>query len=106
MKDGIATGFDVELMRAVCGRLRLELRPLSYEGENFNDIFAGLAQGTCDAVISGTTITPERAATLSPDTCWRRAISPRSAIIPMTVSAQLSMTLKLDASASLSSSSP
>jgi polar amino acid transport system substrate-binding protein len=62
MKDGIATGFDVELMRAVCRRLSLELRPLSYEGENFDDIFAGLAQGTCDAVISGTTITPERAA--------------------------------------------
>ena len=56
MKDGIATGFDVELMRAVCGRLSLELRPLSYKGENFNDIFTGLAQGTCDAVISGTTI--------------------------------------------------
>jgi polar amino acid transport system substrate-binding protein len=26
MKDGIATGFDIELMRAVCGRLSLELR--------------------------------------------------------------------------------
>jgi polar amino acid transport system substrate-binding protein len=62
MKDGIATGFDVELMRAVSGRLSLELRPLSYKGENFNDIFAGLVEGTCDAVISGTTITPERAA--------------------------------------------
>jgi polar amino acid transport system substrate-binding protein len=62
MKDGVATGFDIELMRAVCGRLSLELRPLVYTGEDFNDIFAGLAQGTCDAVISGTTITPERAA--------------------------------------------
>jgi polar amino acid transport system substrate-binding protein len=62
MKDGVATGFDVELMRAVCRRLSLELRPLSYEGEDFNDIFAGLAEGKCDAVISGTTITPERAA--------------------------------------------
>jgi polar amino acid transport system substrate-binding protein len=62
MKDGIASGFDVDLMRAVCGRLSLELRPLCYEGENFNDIFAGLARGKCDAVISGTTITPERAA--------------------------------------------
>jgi polar amino acid transport system substrate-binding protein len=62
MKDGTATGFDIELMRAVCGRLSLELRPLSYEGENFNDIFQGLAQATCDAVISGTTITPDRAA--------------------------------------------
>jgi polar amino acid transport system substrate-binding protein len=62
MKDGVATGFDVELLRAVCKHLSLELRPLAYEGENFNDIFAGLAQGTCDAVISGTTITPDRAA--------------------------------------------
>jgi len=62
MKDGVATGFDIELMRAVCGRLSLQLRPLAYAGEDFNNIFAGLAQGTCDAVISGTTITPGRAA--------------------------------------------
>ena len=62
MKDGVATGFDIELMRAVCARLSLELRPLAYAGEDFNGIFAALAQGTCDAVISGTTITPERAA--------------------------------------------
>jgi polar amino acid transport system substrate-binding protein len=61
MKDGVATGFDIELMRAVCQRLSLELRPLPYEGENFNDIFAALAHGKCDAVISGTTITPDRA---------------------------------------------
>jgi ABC-type amino acid transport substrate-binding protein len=61
MKDGEATGFDIALMRAVCGRLSLELRPLAYAGEDFNGIFAELAQGTCDAVISGTTITPERA---------------------------------------------
>jgi polar amino acid transport system substrate-binding protein len=61
MKNGIATGFDIELMRAVCGRLSLEPRPLAYAGEDFNGIFAELAQGTCDAVISGTTITPERA---------------------------------------------
>jgi polar amino acid transport system substrate-binding protein len=62
MKKGVATGFDIELMRAVCGRLSLELRPLAYTGEDFNGIFAELAQGTCDAVISGTTITPDRAA--------------------------------------------
>jgi ABC-type amino acid transport substrate-binding protein len=36
MKDGRATGFDIELIRAVCGRLSLELPPLCYEGENFN----------------------------------------------------------------------
>jgi polar amino acid transport system substrate-binding protein len=61
MKDGVATGFDIELMRAVCGRLGLTLRPVAYTGEDFNGIFAGLAQRSCDAVISGTTITPERA---------------------------------------------
>jgi ABC-type amino acid transport substrate-binding protein len=62
MKDGVATGFDIDLMRAVCARLSLTLRPIAYEGDAFNGIFAGLAAGTCDAVISGTTITPERAA--------------------------------------------
>jgi len=62
MKDGVATGFDIELMRAVCARLSFELRPLPYMGENFNGIFTELVQGKCDVVISGTTITPERAA--------------------------------------------
>src|SRR5258708_996323 len=62
MRNGAATGFDIELMRAVCDRLGLMLRPVAYTGEDFNGIFAGLAQRTCDAVVSGTTITPARAA--------------------------------------------
>jgi polar amino acid transport system substrate-binding protein len=62
MKDNVATGFDIELMRAVCERLSLELRPLAYCGEDFNGIFAALQERTCDAVISGATITPERTA--------------------------------------------
>ena len=62
MDGGTATGFDIEMMRAVCRRLSLELEPLAYTGEDFNGIFAALAEGTCDAVIAGTTITPERAA--------------------------------------------
>ncbi len=62
MRNGVATGFDIELMRAVCDRLSLELRPVAFAGDNFNDIFNGLIDGTCDAVISGTTITPERSA--------------------------------------------
>jgi ABC-type amino acid transport substrate-binding protein len=62
MRNGVATGFDVELMRAICERLGLALRPLAYKGDNFNDIFKELIEGTCDAVISGTTITPERSA--------------------------------------------
>ncbi len=61
MQNGTPTGFEIELMRAVCQELGLTLRPLTYEGDNFNGIFDGLDQPTCDAVISGTTITPERA---------------------------------------------
>jgi polar amino acid transport system substrate-binding protein len=62
MENGSASGFDIELMRAVCAPLGLALRPVSYAGDDFNGIFDGLAQRSCDAVISGTTITPERAA--------------------------------------------
>jgi polar amino acid transport system substrate-binding protein len=62
MENGSATGFDIELMRVVCGQLGLRLQPVPYSGDDFNGIFEGLAKQTCDAVISGTTITPERAA--------------------------------------------
>jgi ABC-type amino acid transport substrate-binding protein len=62
MENGLATGFDIELMRAVCDQLDLVLRPVAYAGDDFNGIFDGLANRTCDAVISGTTITPERSA--------------------------------------------
>ncbi len=62
MENGSASGFDIELMRAICAPLGLALRPLPYAGDDFNGIFDGLAQRSCDAVISGTTITPERAA--------------------------------------------
>jgi polar amino acid transport system substrate-binding protein len=60
MQDAMKSGFDVELMRAVCRELDLSLRPVAYVGDDFNGIFDGLANHTCDAVISGTTITPER----------------------------------------------
>src|SRR5271166_6029271 len=62
MENGTASGFDIELMRAVCGELGLALRAVAYSGDDFNGIFDGLAKRTCDAVISGTTITPERSA--------------------------------------------
>ena len=61
IEDGSASGFDIELMRAVCAQLGLALQPVRYSGANFNGIFDGLAKGAYDAVISGTTITPERA---------------------------------------------
>jgi ABC-type amino acid transport substrate-binding protein len=60
LENGSATGFDIELMRLICRQLGLTFEPLPYRGDDFNGIFDGLANGTCDAVISGTTITPER----------------------------------------------
>jgi polar amino acid transport system substrate-binding protein len=62
MQNGTATGFDIELMRAVCKELHVTLRPVAYSGDDFNGIFDALVKGKCDAVISGTTITPERSA--------------------------------------------
>ena len=60
LENGSATGFDIELMRLICQQLGLTLQPIPYHGDDFNGIFEGLANGSCDAVISGATITPER----------------------------------------------
>jgi ABC-type amino acid transport substrate-binding protein len=62
IEDGSPSGFDIELMRAICAKLDLALQPVRYSGDDFNGIFEGLARRSYDAVISGTTITPERAA--------------------------------------------
>ena len=61
-ENGIATGFDLQLMQAICGQMGLILQLVRFTGANFNHIFDYLENGTCDAVISGTTITPERSA--------------------------------------------
>jgi polar amino acid transport system substrate-binding protein len=55
------SGFDIELMRHICAMLNLRLRTVAYTGSNFNGIFDGLARREYDTVISGTTITPDRA---------------------------------------------
>jgi ABC-type amino acid transport substrate-binding protein len=60
-KTGATGGFDVELARAICGQMKLTYEQVQYKGENFNNIFDGLTNKSYDAVISGTTITPERA---------------------------------------------
>ncbi|HTU82114.1 MAG TPA: ABC transporter substrate-binding protein [Candidatus Acidoferrales bacterium] len=60
--SGTLTGFDVELMRALSANIGLALEPQRYLGGDFNGIFDGLAARRYDAVISGTTVTPERAA--------------------------------------------
>ena len=54
------TGFDVELTRLICEDLGLSRHQVEYAGDDFNGIFDGLNDGSYDAVISGTTITPER----------------------------------------------
>jgi polar amino acid transport system substrate-binding protein len=59
-QDGVATGFDAELMRAVCGQIGLRWQLVKYEGDDFNGIFDGLRTHSHDAVASGATITPER----------------------------------------------
>jgi polar amino acid transport system substrate-binding protein len=59
-QDGVDTGFDAELMRAVCGHIGLRWQLTKYEDDDFNGIFDGLRTRSYDAVASGTTITPER----------------------------------------------
>ncbi len=60
LADGSENGFDIDLMRAICAQLGLSLARTRYLADNFDGIFDGLANQTCDAVISGTTITPDR----------------------------------------------
>ena len=58
--DGKDTGFDIELMQMICDDLGLAWQPVTYTGDDFKEIFDGLTERGYDAVISGTTITPER----------------------------------------------
>jgi ABC-type amino acid transport substrate-binding protein len=58
--DSKDTGFDIELMQIICDDLGLAFQPVKYTSDDFNGIFEGLTSGSYDAVISGTTITPER----------------------------------------------
>ena len=62
LADGSENGFDIDLIRAICGQLGLTLRRERYLADNFDGIFEGLENGRYDAVISGTTITPSRSA--------------------------------------------
>ena len=61
VEGGSTTGFDIQLMRAVCRRMGLALETVAFQGADFNRIFDALAERRCDAVISGTTITAPRA---------------------------------------------
>jgi ABC-type amino acid transport substrate-binding protein len=59
--NGVPGGFDIALMHAIATQFGLALQPVRYAGDDFNGIFDGLTNRQYDAVISGTTITPERA---------------------------------------------
>jgi polar amino acid transport system substrate-binding protein len=59
-QEGVDTGFDAELMRAICGHIGLRWQLIKYEGDDFNGIFDGLRTRAYDAVASGTTVTAER----------------------------------------------
>ena len=53
IENGSASGFDIELMRAIAAQLGVTLQPVRYSGDDFNGIFDGLAKRSYDAVISG-----------------------------------------------------
>lgn len=59
-RDDNDSGFDAELMRAVCGKLGLRWNLVKHEGGDCNAIFDGLRTGDHDAVVAATAITPER----------------------------------------------
>src|SRR5690242_55475 len=54
------TGFDIELMQAVAGEIGLRCVVEPYAGDDFEGIFAGLADGHWDVVASGATVTEGR----------------------------------------------
>ncbi len=56
-KPGNYTGFDVELMEAIAGKIG---RTAEFQDTSFETIFRDVAQGKFEAVISAATITPER----------------------------------------------
>lgn len=60
VENGLSTGFDIEMMQAIAGRLGLTLQRIAYTGSDFDNIFDGLAKKKYDAVSSGTTITLDR----------------------------------------------
>jgi ABC-type amino acid transport substrate-binding protein len=77
-KDGPA-GFDITLMQLIAAMLRREWELVRYEGADFNNIFAGLDDGSYDCIASGTTITPGREKIA--DFCTPYAVSGQSLVV-------------------------
>jgi ABC-type amino acid transport substrate-binding protein len=59
-RDETDSGFDAELMRAVCGKLGLRWNLVKFDGADCNAIFDGLRTGDDDAVVAAISVTPER----------------------------------------------
>jgi polar amino acid transport system substrate-binding protein len=76
--DGPA-GFDITLMQRIAAMLAREWQLVRYEGADFNNIFAGLDEGSYDCVASGTTITPGRQKVA--DFCAPYAVSGQSLVV-------------------------
>ncbi|MDQ3397340.1 MAG: basic amino acid ABC transporter substrate-binding protein [Deinococcota bacterium] len=57
-EDGTITGFDVEVMNAICERVNCQAQ---FQTAAWDGIFPALAAGEFDMVVSGVTITEERA---------------------------------------------
>jgi ABC-type amino acid transport substrate-binding protein len=77
-KDGPA-GFDIDWMKRIAQKLGRDWQLVPYKGEDFNGIFAGLADGSYDCVASGTTITPGRQAIA--DFCAPYCVSGQSLVV-------------------------
>jgi polar amino acid transport system substrate-binding protein len=77
-KDG-PSGFDITLMQRIAEKIGRTWQLVPYAGADFNGIFAGLDDGRCDCVASGTTITPGRQKIA--DFCAPYAVSGQSLVV-------------------------
>jgi polar amino acid transport system substrate-binding protein len=77
-KDG-PMGFDIDWMKRIAQKLGRDWQLVPYKGEDFNGIFAGLANGSYDCVASGTTVTPGRQAIA--DFCSPYCVSGQSLVV-------------------------
>ena len=55
--DGNCIGFDIDLMKAIADKLGYEVR---FDNMEFDGVVAAVANGSCDAAISGLTINAKR----------------------------------------------
>ena len=76
------SGFDIALMQRIAAKIGRDWQLVPYTGADFNGIFAGLGDGRCDCVASGTTITPGRQAIA--DFCDPYAVSGQSLVVDTT----------------------